>query len=233
MIRVLIIDEHPAVRAGLEAVMGAETGLVPVGAAVDTRGALAAVARCRPDVAVIDYELPGENGLLLCQRLSAAHAGPPRVVLYSGHDPADLALGARLAGAHAVVGKTADVGELLQALRAAGRGLRVLPPVPAVALGQLGARLEAVELPILGMAMNGVPPAEMAAVLRLSERAVAGRLRRIIMVLVAGLDGRSVAVATAPAPQRWGQRPADREDMSRLRRDRVPRPLPAACARSS
>ena len=193
MIRVLIVDEHPAVRAGLEAVIDAETDLVPVGAAADTRGTLAAVARCRPDVAVIDIELPGENGLLLCQRLSASYAGPPRVVLYSGHDPAELALAARLAGAHAVVGKAADVGELLQALRAAGRGLNVLPPVPAVALEQLGARLEAVELPILGMAMNGVPPAEMAAVLRLAEREVAGRLQRIITLLVAGLDGRSGA----------------------------------------
>jgi DNA-binding NarL/FixJ family response regulator len=164
------------------------------------------VARWRPDVAVIDYELPGENGLLLCQRLSASYAAGPRVVLYSGHDPADLVLAARLAGAHAVVGKAADVGDLLKALRAAGRGLKVLPGVPVMALEQLGARLEAVELPILGMALNGVPLAEMAAVLRLSEREAGGRLRRIITVLVAGIDGRSVArPPSRPHPRTSGR----------------------------
>jgi DNA-binding NarL/FixJ family response regulator len=218
MIRVLLVDEHPAVRAGLEAVMRAEPDLVSVGAAVDASEALAAVARWRPDVAVVDYGLPGRNGLLLCQRLRASTAGRPRVVLYSGHDPADLALPARLAGAHGVVGKAADVDELLDALRTAGSGGRVLPAIPARALEQLGARLEAVELPILGLAMNGVPPAEMAAVLRLSEHEVRGRLRRIITMLAAGLDGRPGARLAAGSHRRADGRDGARMTPARRRR---------------
>jgi DNA-binding NarL/FixJ family response regulator len=190
MIRILVVDEHPAVRAGLSALLRAEPGLVPVGAVEDGPGVLAAIGRARPDIALVDYRLPGENGLILCHRLTTSCAAPPRVVLYSAHDPAELALPACLAGAHGVVSKAADVDELFDALRTVARGGRVLPVVSAWELEELRASLEPVELPILGMAINGVSTTEMADVLRLAEPDVRAHVRRIIALLSVPLDGR-------------------------------------------
>jgi DNA-binding NarL/FixJ family response regulator len=57
MIRVLVVDDHPAVRAGLVAMLRAEPGLVPVASAADAEAAITAARHTEPDVAVVDYHL--------------------------------------------------------------------------------------------------------------------------------------------------------------------------------
>jgi DNA-binding NarL/FixJ family response regulator len=74
MIRVLVVDDHPVLRAGLEAVLRAEPGFVPVGAAADGHEALRLVRRTRPDVVVVDRRLGDEDGLALCRALRAEPA---------------------------------------------------------------------------------------------------------------------------------------------------------------
>ena len=125
MIRVLVVDDHPVLRAGLEAVLRAEPGFRCVGTAPDGATMWPLLRRTRPDVVVLDRRLAGEDGLELCRAVRAEPA-PPAVLLYTA-DPDDgiHRLGAA-AGAAGVVDKTVDVDLLVDAIRLAGR--RPEPP---------------------------------------------------------------------------------------------------------
>jgi DNA-binding NarL/FixJ family response regulator len=123
MIRVLVVDDHPVLRAGLEAVLRAEPGFVCVGTARDGHELLAGLRRTRPDVVLLDWRLGNEDGVSLCRSLRAEPA-PPEVVLYTASAEGGLADEAGAAGAFAVVEKTADIDQLFDALRLAVRGGR-------------------------------------------------------------------------------------------------------------
>jgi DNA-binding NarL/FixJ family response regulator len=120
MIRVLVVDDHPVLRAGLEAVLRAEPGFVCVGTASDGHELLAGLRRTRPDVVLLDWRLGNEDGLALCRSLRAEPA-PPEVVLYTASAEPGLDERASDAGAYAVVEKTADIDQLFDALRLAVR----------------------------------------------------------------------------------------------------------------
>ena len=92
MIRVLVVDDHPVLRAGLEAVLRTEPGFVCVGTAGDGHELLAALRHTRPDVVLLDWRLGDEDGVALCRTLRAETA-PPEVVLYTA--TADPGLEAR------------------------------------------------------------------------------------------------------------------------------------------
>ena len=123
MIRVLVVDDHPVLRAGLEAVLRAEPGFVCVGTAGDGHALLARLRHTRPDVVLLDWRLGDEDGLALCRSLRAEPA-PPEVVLYTASAEGGLVEEAAAAGAYAVVEKTADIDQLFDALRLAVRGGR-------------------------------------------------------------------------------------------------------------
>jgi DNA-binding NarL/FixJ family response regulator len=127
MIRVLVVDDHPVLRAGLEAVLRAEPGFVCVGIAADGAAMLEAMRRSAPDVVVLDRRLGVEDGLALCAALHE-RAGAPEVVIYTADDSPDIAVRARAAGASGVVAKERGVDELFDALRLA---VRRRPQVPA------------------------------------------------------------------------------------------------------
>jgi DNA-binding NarL/FixJ family response regulator len=123
MIRVLVVDDHPVLRAGLEAVLRSEPGFVCVGTAGDGHELVAMLRRTRPDVVLLDWRLGEEDGVTLCRMLRAEPA-PPEVVLYTANADGDLYVAAEAAGAHAVVEKGANIDELFDALRLAVRGGR-------------------------------------------------------------------------------------------------------------
>src|ERR687890_1557269 len=120
MIRVLVVDDHPVLRAGLEAVLRAEPGFVCVGVAANGAEMQRILPRTAPDVAVLDRRLADEDGLALCATLRA-NDDPPEVVIYTADDSADMDARARAAGACGAVAKERDVGELFDALRLAVR----------------------------------------------------------------------------------------------------------------
>ena len=76
MIRLLLVDDHPAMRAGLTAVLRAEPGMVPLARPPRAEEPRPAVKRTKPDVVLLDYHLPGSDGLRLCRRSSACAARP-------------------------------------------------------------------------------------------------------------------------------------------------------------
>jgi DNA-binding NarL/FixJ family response regulator len=123
MIRVLVVDDHPVLRAGLEAVLRVEPGFVCVGTAGDGHELVAMLRRTRPDVVLLDWRLGDEDGVALCRTLRA-EAAPPQVVLYTAKADEGLIADAEAAGAHAVVEKNADIDQLFDALRLAMRDRR-------------------------------------------------------------------------------------------------------------
>jgi DNA-binding NarL/FixJ family response regulator len=160
---VLIVDDHPMVRAGVEAYLEAEPGL-EVAAAVSTVGEAEAICeQLRPDVLVSDYHLPDGDGLSLCLRLHAA-GGPPTVIFSAFADDA-LAVLAAVAGARAVVPKSADPDELISAVDDVARGTWAPPAASGNALRAAGRRLDPHDLLVLGMIMHGMEPDDIARTL--------------------------------------------------------------------
>jgi DNA-binding NarL/FixJ family response regulator len=121
MIRVLVVDDHPVLRAGLEAVLRAEPGFVCVGVASDGDDARRVLPRTKPDVVILDRRLGDEDGLALCEA-TRSQPGAPEFVVYTADaaDP-DLESLARAAGACGVVEKNRPIDELFDALRLAAR----------------------------------------------------------------------------------------------------------------
>jgi DNA-binding NarL/FixJ family response regulator len=179
VIRLLLVDDHPAMRTGLAAVLGAEPGMVVLGAAASAEELDPALTRTRPDVVLLDYHLPSTDGLVLCRRLKRT-LPPPGVLLYSAYADASLVIPAILAGADGLLNKAAPAKDLYDAIRRVARGERVLPPVPPDLLDAASAKLDAEDLPILGMVLDGTAPADVAATLRTEPREVSARLDRMI-----------------------------------------------------
>jgi DNA-binding NarL/FixJ family response regulator len=120
MIRVLVVDDHPVLRAGLEAVLRAEPGFRCVGGAEDGATMWVLLRRTRPDVVVLDHRLGDEDGIELCRALRA-EPEPPSVLLYTADPNTPLERLALEAGASGLVDKAIDVGALFDAIRVAGR----------------------------------------------------------------------------------------------------------------
>src|SRR4051795_5245331 len=120
MIRVLVVDDHPVLRAGLEAVLRAEPGFVCVGGAGNGEGMWRLLRRARPDVVVLDHRLGEEDGLELCRALRAEPEAPS-VLLYTADPGTALEREAVAAGASGLVDKAVNVDVLFDAIRVAGR----------------------------------------------------------------------------------------------------------------
>ncbi|HEX2104277.1 MAG TPA: response regulator transcription factor [Solirubrobacteraceae bacterium] len=179
MIRVLLVDDHIALRAGLTAVLDAEPGIVPLDAATSEDDLWPALRRTRPDVVLLDYHLPGRDGVALCRQVKRT-LPPPKVLLYSAYADASLAIPALLAGADGVVHKGAPAGELYEALRLVAKGRRVLPPLSRELLSGAGARLDPEDLPVLGMVLDETPRGEVARTLRLEPASLDARIDRML-----------------------------------------------------
>jgi DNA-binding NarL/FixJ family response regulator len=178
--RIAVIDPQPAVRAGLSMLLRTEPGLVPVGAAAGAHDGAQLADRLRPDVVLLEPHLLDGDGLGLCRRLRAASYGP-RVLLYHGGEPDPaLPILARVAGADALVDKSDDPAVLFEAIRVVARGGQALPAVSPEALAAAAHRVEADDLALLAMLVDGTSTGDVAAALRLDERRVARRTERVL-----------------------------------------------------
>jgi DNA-binding NarL/FixJ family response regulator len=190
MITVAIVDDHPAVRLGLQAALRSEPGLEPVGSAATANETEVLLYRTRPDVVLLDYHLPGTDGLALCRRIKS-DVPAPAVVIYSAFADPTMTVPAIVAGADAIVHKGGHTRELFDAIRQTARGIKPLPPVSEPLLVAAGQALDPQDLPLLGMLVNRTRPAEIAATMRIDraelDRRIAGMLRRLgVPVAAAG-----------------------------------------------
>ncbi|MEO6497089.1 MAG: response regulator transcription factor [Solirubrobacteraceae bacterium] len=185
LIRVVVADDHPAVSAGLCALLEAEPEMEAVGVAVDGFDLPALIHRVRPDVVVLDYQLPGENGLMLCRDIKRAPV-PPGVILYSAFVTRELLVPARIAGVDAIVDKGAPPRELVVAIHRVAAGESLAPKIDPDMLTLAGEVIAADDLPILGMLANGTSHADMASTLDLSPEVLDQRITRTLACLAVG-----------------------------------------------
>lgn len=207
-IRVLLVDDHPAVRAGLERLVGGEGDLLPVASAACAREAMTQAVELSPDVAVLDYHLPGQDGLAVARRLAALDR-PPRTLLYSAFADGPLAVAARVAGANGIADKGSLGDALCRVIRDVAHGGSAFPPVASGVLSTLGDRLDPDDLPILGMLMHGTPASEIAETLRMApEWLEARRWAMLERLRIQPMPRPPSAAAVFAAPARRGGFPS-------------------------
>lgn len=115
--RIMIVDDHDAVRRGIKALIETRANFTVVGEAADGHSALAVARQCSPDIAILDYSLPRMNGLDLTIALKRQD---PRIeiAIYTMHDREEIIGDVLLAGARAFVMKSDSEDHLLAALDA-------------------------------------------------------------------------------------------------------------------
>ncbi len=204
-VRVLVADDHPVVRAGLRALLGAEPGLAVVAEAGSGEETVVAARQHQPDVVLMDLRMPGAGGLAAIRQLSADLPRIRVLVLTTYDSDADI-LPAVEAGAAGYLLKDTPRDTLVGAIFAAARGETVLAPSVAGRLvhrlrsapGEAPAAretLSARETEVLALAARGLTNAQIGRELFVSEATVKTHLLRAYAKL--GVSGRTAAVTRA------------------------------------
>jgi DNA-binding NarL/FixJ family response regulator len=183
-VSVLLVDDHPAVRAGVAGLLEDERLIVLSAAVSSGTEALAAAAEHPVDVAVVDYELGGENGLSLARRMGTL-PHPPRILIYTAYADAPMAIAAIVAGADGLLSKGTFGDELCHTIRMLARGHRHFPAVSRAYASSLIGRLDTTDQAIAGMLIHGVDAAGIADTLGISEARLEARRGAILEALTA------------------------------------------------
>lgn len=204
-IRVLVADDHPVVRSGLTALFDSWPDVELVAAVSDGQSALREAVITRPDLVIMDIQMPGMDGLEATRRIRAAVPATAVLVL-TMFDDDDTVFSAMRAGAQGYVLKGAEQGEINRAIRAVVAGEAIFSPgVAARVLGHFSApqstpaepfpELTDREREVLDLVAAGRRNQSISAELGVSVKTVANHLSSIFAKL--SVDGRSEAIVRA------------------------------------
>jgi DNA-binding NarL/FixJ family response regulator len=183
VIRVAVIDDHPALRAGLQTVLDSEPHIAFVGGSDGADEHVWPMLNLvRPDVVLLDYHLPRSDGLQICYRIKR-DVPAPRVIIFTAYASPTLALPATLARADGLLPKGAGARDLFNAIRLVYAGEQVLPAISATVLEEASADLLGDDRALVGMMLDGATESEVAETLRLPRRDVRHSVQRILSAL--------------------------------------------------
>ena len=202
-IRLLLAEDHPVVRAGLERLLGNEADIELVGAAADGAEAVELADGLRPDVVLMDLSMPVMDGIEATRRIVAAHDGAVSVLVLTSFAGREQVIEALDAGASGYLLKDAEPEELVRGIRAAARG--EAPLAPRAAREVLAARseprpdaeLSTREREVLVLVARGLPNKRIARELEISEKTVKAHLTSVFQRI--GVTDRTQAAL-------WAQR---------------------------
>lgn len=205
-IRVVLADDHAVVRKGIREFLEEEGDIQVVGEAADGRSAVELTFDQSPDVAVLDIQMPGLNGIEVTRRIKAERPGV-RVLVLTAYDDDPYIFAALQAGASGYVLKSAPSEELIRAVRAVSRGESALDPAvtakvmqqlasgkPAGAMGAVETLSER-EREVLRLAAHGLTNKAIGQQLHISDRTVQGHLANIFDKLQVGSRTEAVMLA--------------------------------------
>ena len=132
-VRVVLVDDHAVIRAGLQQLLAGTDDIVVVGTAANGAEALEVVRELKPDVVLMDLQMPGVDGVAATRNIRAEHLGVDVLVLTSFSD-SERIVAALDAGAVGYLLKDADPEDVLQGIRAVSRGESPIHPRAARAL---------------------------------------------------------------------------------------------------
>ncbi|HWI63910.1 MAG TPA: response regulator transcription factor [Symbiobacteriaceae bacterium] len=192
-VSVLVVDDHRVVRAGLVALLKQNPGLRVVGEAGNGEEAVRLAGELKPDVVLMDMQMPVMNGVEATQRIKAQWPAV-QVLVLTTYDDDELIWGGLQAGAKGYLLKDAPPEELLQGIKAVAAGQSLLPPHIAAKLMQVishggPARSEPAdqlterELEILKLMAGGAANKEIAAALFISENTVKTHISNLFQKL--------------------------------------------------
>ncbi|MCW3043159.1 MAG: response regulator containing a CheY-like receiver domain and an DNA-binding domain [Actinobacteria bacterium] len=199
VIRVLVVDDHPLVRAGFHSILSGEADIDVVGEATDGEEAVAVAVREIPDVVLMDIRMPGMDGLQATRLITAnPRLRGTRVVVLTTFDLDEYVFGAIRAGASGFLLKGVEPPALIDAVRTVARGDALLEPgatrrlieayldnqkTPKPAGSGVPSSLTAREIEILRLIAGGLTNAEIAEQLFISPLTCKSHVSRILTKL--------------------------------------------------
>ena len=199
-IRILVADDHPMLREGLVAVLSTQPDFEVVGEAADGAEVVRLAGALRPDVILLDLEMPGVDGVEALEGLREA-GSEARAIVFTAYDTDERTLGALRAGARGYLLKGASRQEIFDAVRTVHAGGSLLEPgVTTRLLDHVREEVQREpltprELEVLSLISEGLHNSEIAARLFVTERTVKFHVSSILAKL--GADNRTEAVAIA------------------------------------
>jgi len=195
-IKVLIVDDHPVVRAGLTSMLGTQPNLEVIGSASTGEEALDMVRRGDPDVLLLDLRMPGMNGVDTLGALAKTGSSSRVIILTSFETDEDI-YRAFQAGAQGYLLKNTSLREMVEAITMVHAGRRYVPGHIASRLAErmMRTNLTVRELEILKMLAKGPTNKEIAQALGISDNTVRNHVNSIIEKLE--VSDRTEAATTA------------------------------------
>ena len=195
-LRILIADDHALVRAGFASVLAAQPGLAVCGEAADGQSAVEMFERLRPDVTLIDLQMPGLDGVAAITRIRERDPGACTLVLTTFDTDEDIERALR-AGARGYLLKDATVAEFTTAIHDVYAGRTRVAPAIAAKLADRMVRVHITtrELTILRLVADGKSNKEIGAALSIAEATVKVHLTHLFEKL--DVSSRTEAIAAA------------------------------------